>query len=225
MEIDGREITTDSDSVISEFKAKGLIGSGTRIYKARLTTNKKDVVLKDFWLLDGRDPEPKIRDQIKSAITKDDDKSFADNHILKPIAHGDVQVNGENDHTKKVQLRGQSQDMSKQFDLPLPDKEGGVKASTLGSKGTQNHARRIAVELERNRRTEYPHRSHYRIVFEEVATPLDKIDNIEDMLLVITDVLHSKYLKKLIFTLISTFGLIIISSSTCSLSGADSSRH
>ena len=63
------------------------------------------------------------------------------------------------------------------------------------------------------------------IDFEEVATPLDKIDNIEDMLLVITDVLHSKYLKKLIFTLISTFGLIIISSSTCSLSGADSSRH
>ena len=67
--------------------------------------------------------------------------------------------------------------------------------------------------------------SQNRIDFEEVATPLDKIDNIEDMLLVITDVLHSKYLKKLIFTLISTFGLIIISSSTCSLSGADSSRH
>ena len=63
--------------------------------------------------------------------------------------------------------------------------------------------------------------SQNRIDFEEVATPLDKIDNIEDMLLVITDVLHSKYLKKLIFTLISTFGLIIISSSTCSLSGAD----
>ena len=60
---------------------------------------------------------------------------------------------------------------------------------------------------------------------EEVATPFDKIDNINDTLLVITDVLHSKYLKKMIFTLISTFGLIIISSSTCSLSGADSSRH
>ena len=196
MEIDGREITTDSDSVISEFKAKGLIGSGARIYKARLTTNKKDVVLKDFWLLDGRDPEPKIRDQIKSAITRDDDKSFADSHILKPIAHGDVQVNGENDHTKKVQLRGQSQDMSKQFNLPLPDKEGGVKASTLGSKGAQSHDRRIAVELERNLKAGYPHRSHYRIIFEEVATPFDEIDNIKDMLLVLIDVLHSKSLKK-----------------------------
>ena len=63
------------------------------------------------------------------------------------------------------------------------------------------------------------------IDFEEVATPFNEIYNINDMLLVITDVLHSKYLKKLIFTLISTFGLIIISSSTCSLSGADSSRH
>ena len=195
MEIDGREITTDSDRVISEFKAKGLIGSGTRIYKARLTTNKKDVVLKDFWLLDGRDPEPKIRDQIKSSITKDVDKSFADNHILKPIAHGDVQVNGEKDHTKEVQLRGQSQDMSKQFDLPLPDKEGGVKASTLGSKGVQNYARRIAVELERNRRAGYPHRSHYRIVFKEVATPIDEIDNVEDLLLVVSDMLRSKYLN------------------------------
>ena len=89
----------------------------------------------------------------------------------------------------------------------------------------QDHPRSMTTELERNRRAGYPHRSHYRIVFEEVATPLDKIDNIEDMLLVITDVLHSKYLKKLIFTLISTFGLIIISFSTCSLSGADSSRH
>ena len=63
------------------------------------------------------------------------------------------------------------------------------------------------------------------IDFEEVATPFNEIYNINDMLLVITDVLHSKYLKKMIFTLISTFGLIIISSSTCSLSGADSSRH
>ena len=34
------------------------------------------------------------------------------------------------------------------------------------------------------------------IDFEEVATPFDKIDNINDTLLVITDVLHSKYLKK-----------------------------
>ena len=34
------------------------------------------------------------------------------------------------------------------------------------------------------------------IDFEEVTTPFDKIDNINDTLLVITDVLHSKYLKK-----------------------------
>ena len=34
------------------------------------------------------------------------------------------------------------------------------------------------------------------IDFEEVTTPFDNIDNINDMLLVITDVLHSKYLKK-----------------------------
>ena len=34
------------------------------------------------------------------------------------------------------------------------------------------------------------------IDFEEVATPFDKKDNINDTLLVITDVLHSKYLKK-----------------------------
>ena len=88
----------------------------------------------------------------------------------------------------------------------------------------QNHARRIAVELERNRRAGYPHRSHYRIVFEEVATPFDKIDNIKDMLLVLIDVLHSKFLE-IIFTLIITFGLISTSSPTCSRGGVGSSRH
>ena len=60
---------------------------------------------------------------------------------------------------------------------------------------------------------------------EEVSTSFNEIDNIKDKLLVITDVLRSKYLKKTSFTLIFTFGLIFNSSSTCSLDGAGSSRH
>ena len=63
------------------------------------------------------------------------------------------------------------------------------------------------------------------IDFEEVATSFNEIDNIKDKLLVITDVLRSKYLKKTSFTLIFTFGLIFNGSSTCSLDGAGSSRH
>ena len=63
------------------------------------------------------------------------------------------------------------------------------------SKVPQDHPRSMTMELERNRRTKYSHRNYYRIVFEEVATPFDKIDNIKDILLVIKDVLHSKYLK------------------------------
>ena len=62
------------------------------------------------------------------------------------------------------------------------------------------------------------------IDFEEVATPFDKIDNIKDMLLVLIDVLHSKFLE-IIFTLILTFGLISTSSPTCSRGGVGSSRH
>ena len=64
------------------------------------------------------------------------------------------------------------------------------------SKEPQDHPRSMTTELERNRRAKYPHRNHYRIVFEEVATPFDKIDNIKDILLVLIDVLHSKYCKK-----------------------------
>ena len=51
------------------------------------------------------------------------------------------------------------------------------------------------------------------IDFEEVATSFNEIDNIKDKLLVITDVVYSKFLKD-DFTLIFTFGLIFNSSST-----------
>ena len=51
------------------------------------------------------------------------------------------------------------------------------------------------------------------IDFEEFAASFDNIDNVNDMLLVIADVLCSKFLKKG-FTFIFTFGLIFNSSST-----------
>ena len=66
--------------------------------------------------------------------------------------------------------------------------------------------------------------SQNNIDCEEVPTPFDKIDNIKDMLLVLIDVLHSKFLE-IIFTLIITFGLISTSSPTCSRGGVGSSRH
>ena len=51
------------------------------------------------------------------------------------------------------------------------------------------------------------------IDFKEVAIPFDKVDDNKDKLLVITDVVYSKFLKD-DFTLIFTFGLIFNSSST-----------
>ena len=63
------------------------------------------------------------------------------------------------------------------------------------SKEPQDHPRSMTMELERNRRTKYSHRNYYRIVFKEVATPIDEIDNVEDLLLVVSDMLRSKYLN------------------------------
>ena len=51
------------------------------------------------------------------------------------------------------------------------------------------------------------------IDFKEFAIPFDKVDDNKDKLLVITDVVYSKFLKD-DFTLIFTFGLIFNSSST-----------
>ena len=145
-------------------KSNGFIGPGTRIFKAKLAATNQDVVLKDYWPLKIFKPESETRDRITLALLKDDDGSFADTHILKPILYGKVRVNGEEDHTKKMILRG---DICQQF-------------------------RKRGMER-------YNDRSHYRIVFEEVATPFDKIDNIKDILLVIKDVLHSKYLKNIFY--------------------------
>ena len=66
--------------------------------------------------------------------------------------------------------------------------------------------------------------SQNRIDFKEVAIPFDKVDDNKDKLLVITDVVYSKFLKD-DFTIIFTFGLIFNSSPTCSRGGVGSSRH
>ena len=165
--VNGEEVTTDSKSVISDLKANGFIGPGTRIFKAKLAATNQDVVLKDYWPLKIFKPESETRDRITLALLKDDDGSFADTHILKPILYGKVRVNGEEDHTKKMILRGDICHSSDSF-----------------------------VEQFRKRELErYNDRSHYRIVFKEVATPIDEIDNVEDLLLVVSDMLRSKYLN------------------------------
>ena len=162
--VNGEEVTTDSKSVISDLKANGFIGPGTRIFKAKLAATNQDVVLKDYWPLEIFKPESETRDRITLALLKDDDGSFADTHILKPILYGKVRVNGEEDHTKKMILRG---DIRHSF------------VDQFGKRGMER----------------YNDRNHYRIVFKEVATPIDEIDNVEDLLLVVSDMLRSKYLN------------------------------
>ena len=201
-EIDGEYYYTREEDLISKEKAEGIVSSGTRIWRARKGSREygEEVVIKDYWHGEERQTEDRIHDMICNDVNDPEKREYFRTHTLSPIAWGRVKAFDTEDHTRNTILRGQSPDLSSPFEFPVPPSQGSFR-TTVNSKSvksrnsseTRKQYRQFIAALEKNRRSQYYHRYHYRIVYKEVAVPYYKLRNTRDMYTVLIDVLMSKW--------------------------------
>ena len=173
-----------------------ILGSETRIYKAHKIVNVEKaeiLVLKDYWIEDGKIPECLLREQNLRDIEDENDWEYVDEHILTPLAYGRVMAGNTDDHTKLMMLRKKSFNCSDQIDsldpVDLVSKKNmiGSEKENIDTKSRTPRAR------ENNQEKRDIHRYHYRILDKEIATPLYDLKNSTDTILVLIDVIAGEY--------------------------------
>ena len=204
--IAGEHYYTDETGLISSSKANGLVSSGTRIWHARKNSERggEEVIIKDYWPSEDRDTEDVIHQMIVGDINDPEKKDYFKKHTLSVLAAERVNACGTEDNTRDTILRGHSPNLAALYTFPIP----GVESS---QNSTYSSVPRISDELvvefrelveilKQNQRTDYYHRRHHRIVYNEVAIPYDNLRNTKDMYIVLVDVLKGEYLSCLIIT-------------------------
>ena len=195
--IKSRKDTYKTLEVLADYGADALTGRGTRVYKVERQSDKKVCVLKDVWVDEDRDPEDVIYKNILESATDPEDRQFLEDHLLKPTDHWAVAVNegkteeeDEKDHTIHVMMHSETP--------PEPDQTLNLVSKVEGSNPNANSvAPLMSFDAEPNEKTRlatrvparkgFSGRKHYRIVFEQVATPVYKLTNLSTTFLVLKD--------------------------------------
>ena len=220
IEVGGEYYHTSESNMIFDEKADDLVTSATRIWKAKRASDGADVIIKDFWPSDERETEDKIRIMILEDIKDAEKRRFFEEHTLNSISAGRVKCNGRDDHTKDTILRGHFPYINKMHDTSIASSQSSRKSegckSNSGTPGivaeTKDDSQPLSRELERNQRTKYYHRYHYRIAYKEVAAPYDELQKTNAMIKVIIDAVKSEYVIFCVYMYSKRCESVIISS-------------
>ena len=131
------------------------------------------VVLKDVWLDDGWKSEHEMLEEIKS---KEQDESYLDmvkQHFFEVVSSDAVMINGHGDDTKGLIMRGMQLLGYRHFLVVSSDGVEELVATHPAS----------AFESARHGHGHVIHRSHFRVVFQDLATPLTRVESIGDVFL------------------------------------------
>ncbi|KAL5520237.1 hypothetical protein ACEPAG_9450 [Sanghuangporus baumii] len=197
--IDIGEETYETDSVLSKNSANQLVGHATRVWIVHRLGSDVQYVLKDAWTEDDQKPEHLVHEMLLHDV---EDKFGAEvrqkvaSHLLTPIAHCLVCVNGEEDHTTNVMMRGYMPSFKEQYRINVENlgnhDDDNASPTEIGVEGLgrgdlkdplswYNPLRRIL------------RRKHYRVVFKEIAKPLSTVRKLPDVFTVLSD--SAKVLK------------------------------
>ncbi|KAL5485717.1 hypothetical protein ACEPAI_6758 [Sanghuangporus weigelae] len=193
--------------VLSDFGADAVISRATRVYKVKSLDTGKTYVLKDVWVEDDRDLEHEIYNKILAAVEKTCGKEIRKlvaSHLLTPFAYWVVPIDGQKDHTKDVMMRGSDLSFEKSFKLSVSksaDREISKSIAPMQSTDREVYDEQNAHLGTRappeEPRSELRHRIHYRIVFEETATPVWAVTRLSDAFIVLRDCVTAlKYIHK-----------------------------
>lgn len=201
--VSGKLYFSSTADIVIDVEAEGLYSTGTRIFKVYRESDKKKerpMILKDYWPAEVYDTEVNIRSRILTEITDSNEHELVKNALLTPDTFENVKVEGREDHTEEVILRGRSPTGIYKFEAPQ-DKVGRRKNSEkylcTGVPFADNEESQTESK-ENAPRGSSPicHRKHCRIVYREDAKPYHKLENIKDMILVLEQSIKGRFYSK-----------------------------
>ena len=191
---------------ISTYGADAMRGRGTRVWSAYDVTNDPDgetlFAIKDTWVNTDRIREgTTLRDLRQRLMEKNDGDTLK--HFLTEVICGDVHIGSAPDDTGAhiqngkqftvesiIESRGVSDGTGRVTDIAGP-RSGSKRRASDGN--VPNVERSSAEGTLRIGQVLGEHRVHYRIVFEEVGTPVDQLRNFCDIFLAIRDAVVGAY--------------------------------
>ncbi|KAL5479079.1 hypothetical protein ACEPAI_2367 [Sanghuangporus weigelae] len=185
--------TYETEQLLSDFSSDALVSHATRVWTVRHLGSGASCVLKDVWLDESQQLEHDVRETILHDVEGKfghEGRQEATMHLLTPVAHWLVPVNGEEDNTTTVMMRGFTPSMKQRFKIRVKKaRYANFEAHTEASTSSDARCRReLRAPFPRclHRRKVYQ-RKHYRIVFKEVALDIYKVKKLMDVFTVLRD--------------------------------------
>ncbi len=175
--------------IISSYGADPLRGRGTRVFEAvELDGNGEPigshVVLKDTWIDNDRAREGNILTSLHLAA-QGEDKQLMEKSFLTTICHGDVWTGfGLLDDNAKTLMRGL--DIEKDRDSLFQLQRKSTIQRGRSAPRSESLRASSSVQVPHSNKT-YAHKTHYRIVFKEIGTTIDRVRSLPEVMKVLTE--------------------------------------
>ncbi|KAI0057356.1 hypothetical protein BV25DRAFT_1920204 [Artomyces pyxidatus] len=183
--VTGKTRTYVTTEILADHGAETMQGRAPRVYEAfeKGDRSRKPVVVKDIWIEDDRQREGDILNTILSEASKQNSSAAATSAQYFPtiICHGDVMIDGRQDQTLHLGMRGNSIPTGTKLHpmsmstYPVP-KEGAEAQGYLPYFGPKSRGR-VQHPKDKKYQDVIP-RAHYRIAFNEVGIPLYEVHNL-----------------------------------------------
>ncbi|KAL5520234.1 hypothetical protein ACEPAG_9447 [Sanghuangporus baumii] len=186
--------TFQTEEVLSDVAADNLLSNATRVWRGTESGSQNPVIVKDLWIDASRCPEHlnyqamlnDVEARFGVAVRED-----VASHFLTPIVFGNAFVDGREDHTTDVMMRGFNLSYKQQLTLEDKKRENDEKKRSVNHPIASDLIRQQAQNVKLTE-AEFTSRfliarKHYRIVFKEVAVNIHHITSLSDVFVVLRD--------------------------------------
>ena len=205
IDVDGE--TYETRETLSSSSADQLLGHATRVWRVRQLgsdgseSEDASFVLKDVWTEDDQEPEHLLLERLLNDVEEKygaETRHKLASHLLTPVAHCFVRVNGEEDHTTNVMMRGYLPTYKEKYRVNVEhlgcdgddgeDEDDGESGPTteIGVDGLRRNGLKDPLHWY-NPVRRIPRLKHYRMLFKEVAEPVYALRELEDVFTVLSD--------------------------------------
>ncbi len=150
-------------------------------------------MLKDTWVDSDRMREGDILTSLHAAADEED-KELIEAHFLTTISHGDVWTESDIvDDTAMALMRGLN--ITKEHPLLFQLERKSIIQGETSAPGAEYHRALCCTQLVVPPRDSirYAPKTHYRIVFKEVCTTIDRIRSLPDVMGVLTETVSGAF--------------------------------
>ena len=203
--------------VLHDLGADYLLSRATRVFKVKQVVDTEDniYVLKDLWLGKDRKPEHEIYDKITGNVDNlypaSEEGDMVRRHLLTPVDHAFVEVNGVRDGTKTSMMRNKTL-VTDNVALPptvaVSTRNRNARPTSFPTASDRetnpiynpiyNTIRNTRASKRASEKTR--HRVHYRIVFKECAEPIHEVKNMGEFFAVLADLMECQSFDRFAMT-------------------------